>query len=151
MKLLLDTNALIDLVANRIPYAADVRKLCIAATFDDVQLWAAVQSYADAFYVLRKSAPERKVKDALLATLEFIRPCSTYAADLRPALESNWPDVEDYLVAHASKHVSAAFLVTRDADMARRSPIKALTAREFLEYLESEKGLVYDEVPLPDE
>lgn len=50
MKLFLDTNALIDLVARREPYVSDVGKLCIAAYFGDVQLWASTQSYADAYY-----------------------------------------------------------------------------------------------------
>lgn len=56
MKLFLDTNALIDLVARREPYVSDVGKLCIAAYFGDVQLWASTQSYADAYYVLRRAA-----------------------------------------------------------------------------------------------
>lgn len=33
MKILLDTNALIDLVAVRRPYVNDIKKLCIAAVF----------------------------------------------------------------------------------------------------------------------
>lgn len=65
MKLFLDTNALIDLVARREPYVSDVGKLCIAAYFGDVQLWASTQSYADAYYVLRRAASESEVKKAL--------------------------------------------------------------------------------------
>ena len=65
MKILLDTNALIDLVAVRGPYVNDIKKLCLAAVFGDLQIWASTQSYADAYYVLRKHAPAEEVKHAL--------------------------------------------------------------------------------------
>ena len=63
--------------------------------FGDLQIWASTQSYADAYYVLRKHAPAEEVKHALLATLDIFMVCGTYAADLRGALESDWSDIED--------------------------------------------------------
>lgn len=149
MKLLLDTNILIDLVAPRPPYDEAVRKLVVASVFGDVQLWASTQSYADAYYVLRKSAPEKAVKQALLSTLEFLSPCGTYAADLAGALESDWSDLEDYLVAHSAKHIRADYLITRDREMAVRSPIGSMDADSFLAFMEKEHGLVYEDVVLP--
>lgn len=148
MKILLDTNALIDLVAVRRPYVNDIKKLCIAAVFGDLQIWASTQSYADAYYVLRKHAPAEEVKHALLATLDIFMVCGTYAADLRGALESDWSDIEDYLIAHASKHIPAKYLITRDKELVEKSPIKALSAQEFLNVLEHEYGLTYDESSL---
>ncbi|MCI9129600.1 MAG: PIN domain-containing protein [Eggerthellaceae bacterium] len=147
MKLLLDTNILIDLIACREPFAADARKICAASFFKDVQAWVTAQSYADAFYVLSKGSSEAIAKRLLLKSLTFFLPCSTFASDLKPALESDWPDVEDYLIAHASKHVNADVMITRDADMMQRCPIQAMTAHQFLEMLEEEQGLVYEDVP----
>lgn len=146
MKLLLDTNALIDFIAPREPHASDIRRLCVASSFGDVQLWVSTQSFADAYYVLRKSASERAVKQALLSSLAFFVPCGTYAADLKGALESDWADVEDYLIAHSAKHVDAQFVITRDAAMAPLCPIPAMTAAEFLSYLEAKDGLAYDDI-----
>lgn len=149
MKLLLDTNVLIDLLEPRYPYASDVRKLCIAAEFGDVQLWSCVQSFADAYYVLtRRGATEDAVKRALLALLDVIEPCNTYASALKPALLSEWHDVEDYLIAYSSKSVAADFLITRDAEMAALSPVAALTADGFLRMMEEDHGLVYDETDI---
>lgn len=147
MKLLLDTNALIDFIADRKPYASDIRKLCIASSFGDVQLWMSTQSFADAFYVLRKNAPMKNVKQALLNSLQFFIPCGTYASDLQPALESEWPDIEDYLIAHSTRHINAQFIITRDVEMMSRCPTPAMTAASFLDYLEQDHGLVYDDVP----
>lgn len=148
MKIMLDTNVLIDLVAARAPYCSDVRKLCIAAAFDDVQIWVSTQSYADAYCVLCKSASSEEVKRALLATLDMFLVCGTHAADLRPALESCWDDIEDCMIAHSSKRVPVEYFITRDKDLARRSPVPAMTARELLSLLESEYGLEYDDIQI---
>lgn len=148
MKLLLDTNVLIDLTAKREPYVHDIRKLCIAKVFGDVQLWVSTQSYADAYYVLRKSASEADVKRALLSTLELLTPCGTYAPDIEAALKSDWHDIEDHLIAHASKHINADAMITRDAEMIEKCPVKAVTPAEALAYLEEREGLVYEEIGL---
>lgn len=74
--------------------------------------------------------------------------CGTYAADLRGALKSDWSDIEDYLIAHASKHIPAKYLITRDKELVGKSPIKAMSAQEFLDVLEHEYGLTYDESSL---
>ena len=84
----------------------------------------------------------------MLASLEFFLPCGTYAADLKPALESDWPDLEDYLVAYSSRHIQADYLITRDTELIDRSPVPALYASEFLAYWEETQRLVYDEVDL---
>lgn len=150
MKLLLDTNVLIDLVANRAPYAAAAQKLCIAAVFNDVQLWASVQSYTDAYYILRKSASEQEVKEALLEMLELIKPCSVYASDLAPALSSTWPDIEDHLVANSTKHVDANCFVTRDTYIIGQSPILALDTASAIEMLDKECNTTYETLDIED-
>ncbi len=146
MKLLLDTNILVDLIACREPHTKAAQQLCIASVFGDVQLWVSTQSFADAFYILRKKASDAEVKQALLASLEFLIPCGTYAADLEPALRSDWPDVEDFLIVASSKHIKADCFITRDAELAQRSPLEALDAESFLQKLKAEKGLTYDDI-----
>lgn len=149
MKILLDTNALIDLVAAREPYVNDIKKLCIAAVFGDLQIWVNIQSYADAYYVLRKHASAKEVKGALAATLDIFIPCCTYVNDLREALDSDWADLEDFLIAYSAKHIPAKYLITRDMGMIEKCPIKAMTAQDLLGLLEGEYGLVYDECEIP--
>lgn len=81
-----------------------------------------------------------------MATLELFNPCGIYAADLKPALESEWHDIEDYLIAHATEHMGAEYLITRDVEVAQRSPVRALFASGMLHVLECDYGLVFDEV-----
>lgn len=148
MKLLLDTNILVDLVACREPFVQAARTLCIASAFGDVQLWTSTQSFADAFYILRKGATKTEVKQALLATLEFLIPCGTYAEDLKNAFESNELDVEDYLIMASAKRIKADYFITRDADLAKKSSTKAIRPEDAVQLL-ADKGLTYDTISLP--
>lgn len=144
MKLLLDTNILIDLVTKRAPFGADARKLSVAALFKDVQIWVTTQSYTDAQFILGRTYDKNEVRQALLETLELLIPCSVNASDLKPALESEWEEAEDYLIAHTAKRIKADFFITRDTEISAKSPVPALTAGEFLDHLEREHGLVYE-------
>ncbi len=106
------------------------------------------RSFADAQDVLHQAASEEGVKGALLASLELFAPCGTYAVDLRLALESGWREVGDCLVARSPKRMGAAFLITRDTAMMQKSPLSALTAGEFLDHMEAEHGLTYEDIYL---
>ena len=145
MKLLLDTNVMIDQIAGREPFCHDVEQLCIASYFGDVELWVPVQSFLDGLYALRKHAPERQLRDTFLASLEFFRPCGSRAEDLRPALESDWSDVEDYLIGKAACNIAADYLVTRDASGFNRSRIPTITAAQAVEML-AQEGFEYGDV-----
>lgn len=147
MKLLLDTNTLIDHLAQREPFAKDMRTLYIASFFGDVELWASVQSYLDALYSLRKHADQRELRDAALGTLEFIHPCGTRAADLEPALQSDWQDVEDFVIAQSASNVSADYLVTRDIDGFGKAAVPVATPAQIVAKLE-DQGLHYDSLPI---
>ena len=49
MKLLLDTNILLDCMMDRQPFAADARKLLILGALGEVDLWMAPSQISDAF------------------------------------------------------------------------------------------------------
>lgn len=52
MKLLLDTNILLDCMMDRQPFAADARKLLILGALGEVDLWMSPSQFTDAFYLL---------------------------------------------------------------------------------------------------
>ena len=51
MKLLIDTNVLLDVFLCREQFVADAKKLFIMKQFRDAELWIAAQSYTDLYYV----------------------------------------------------------------------------------------------------
>ena len=147
MKLLADTNILIDRLVGRGPFSADVERLCIACYFGDISLWATVQSYLDALYVLRRHAAQAELRRACIACLDFFRPCGTRGADLLPALQSEWPDIEDFIIAKSAENLAADYLLMRGATGFAESKTPCITCAEALVLLK-EQGIDYDDLEL---
>lgn len=68
------------------------------------------------------------------------------AADLLDGLSSDWPDLEDFLVARCAQRVKADFVVTRDLKGFEKSEVTAITPTEFVEITQEELGISYEEV-----
>ena len=145
MRLLLDTNALIDYLASREPYCRPMETLCIASYMGDVELWVNVQSFLDALYALRKFASQHELRQVMLASLEFFHPCGCRAVDLSAALRSDWPDVEDFMIATSARNIAADYVLTRDIKGFVHSKVKAIQPEDAVALLEDD-GLSYGRV-----
>lgn len=150
MKLLLDTNVLLDCLAERKPFFNDVFQIRIAALFGDVELWASIQSFTDIEYILRGSAPMSEIRSTIKESLDLLSICSPAPSDLKTGLESDWPDLEDFLISKAAERIKADFIITRDAKGFVNSSVKALSPSEFLNLLSDQYGVTYEEVDLSD-
>ena len=146
MKLLLDTNVLIDYLARRKPFFSDALLLREAALFGDVELWCSLQSFTDAEYILRGALPIETLRSALEACLHFMHAIAPSPDDLQPGLNSDWPDLEDYLIASCAKRLKADYLITRDVQCFYSSSIPALAPAAFITLLAEDYGISYDEV-----
>lgn len=156
MRLLVDTNILLDLYKSRAPYAADFKHLLLAKFFGDVELWASSKSFFDACYVcerdIRKNAhqfgeTERSaLTAAILKSTQFFNICSIERSDVEMAFASGWEDVEDALIYSAAQKIKADYIVTRNPKDFTKSRIPILDAREFMEVMERDHNLVYEEV-----
>lgn len=64
MRVLLDTNVLIDLYTQRPPEGDIAQKLLVMKEFGDVELWVSAKSFTDVFYVLHKTYSSDYVQSA---------------------------------------------------------------------------------------
>lgn len=152
MKLFCDTNILIDYLSRRQPYFEDVLKLRIAALCGDVELWMCPQSFTDAEYILRSALPLPTLREKMRACLSFIHIAVPSADSLAQGLASDWPDLEDYLIAHCAREQGAHYLITRDTKGFQSAELPAwvpvFTPHEFLEFTDKEFGITYEEIEL---
>ena len=144
MKILLDTNVLIDYFARREPYYQDVFRLRIMYEFGDVELWASIQSFSDISYILRNETDAEKLQDAFLASMGFLRVCSLDQGDLESACRDKWVDFEDRLIEQCSRRLKAEFILTRDTDGFTRSATTVLDPSDFFAMISEQYGLTYD-------
>ena len=72
MRVLVDTNVLIDFLAQRAPFFDEARKLLVFAAMGDYELWASASQISDIFYVLSEGGKASKT-DAAKAALISLR------------------------------------------------------------------------------
>jgi len=146
MRLLLDTNILIDYFGERREYFIDAVKLRIAANFGDVELWGTANSFTDVFYVLRKDHASKTVQELFLANKELVKICSVTSDDIYDSADEKWLDFEDCLIHTCAKKIKADYIVTRDIDGFLQSTIPSVSPLGFFTDLEEKRGISYAEV-----
>ena len=103
MKLLIDTNVLLDVFLCREQFVADAKKLFIMKQFRDAELWIAAQSYTDLYYVGAKAHGSARMQEILKEVFPLLNVCSIDGADISNALSEQWEDFEDCLIWRAAK------------------------------------------------
>ena len=146
MKLLIDTNVLLDVFLCREQFVADAKKLFIMKQFRDAELWIAAQSYTDLYYVGAKAHGSDRMQKILKEVFPLLNVCSIDGADMSYALDEQWQAFEDCLIWRAAKKIKADYIVTRNVADFTRSDIPVLTPGEFFSTMEAEQNFVYEEV-----
>ncbi len=148
MRILLDTNAIIDLFARRAPQGEVAQKLLIMEQFGDVELWASAKSFTDIFYVLSREFDAEHIYAAFDESFKYLNLCSVDGSDVKRASDQRWGGFEDCLVEQCAQKVKADYILTRDKTGFVNSTITAIDPAEFFAQVERELGLSYAEIGL---
>jgi len=138
MKVLIDTNVIIDVLNGRRPYfeaSAAFLKLCGTQV---IGLLAASQT-TDIFYLLRREGKTAAEAKAVVKKLtDNIKVVDVTAADVKSALNSDMADYEDALLAYNGKRQKVNYIVTRNEKDFIKSPVPIVTPQAFVEQFFSE-------------
>lgn len=129
MRIMLDTNIVIDILEKREPFFANSYLVLLNALENGVLCMMPVSAATDIAYILRTSGD---VKDKLLKLSYMISLTDVTADDFNEAVKSDMPDFEDALLAACAKRNKADCLVTRNAKDFAKSPVRAITPKQFL-------------------
>lgn len=149
MRLLVDTNIIIDHMEDRVPFSRSAEKLIVLGYLREFDLVMSASQVTDAFYLLTggRASLADEVKQKLKKLRAAVRVCSLGEADIDAALDSTWHDFEDACVYQCALKVKADAIVTRNQKDFEKSSIKVFDCDELFAYLKDEKGLVYDFIP----
>ena len=133
MKVLIDTNVILDVVAKREPhfeFSASFLKLCGMQITGCI----AASQTTDIFYLLRRAGKDvRSAKDIVKKLTDNVKVLSITATDVQNALAAAMPDYEDSLLACCAKRQNADYIITRNEKDFNLSPVSALSPQTFLE------------------
>ena len=130
--LFLDTNIILDLLANRMPFYTEAAKLFSLADKKKINLSISALCLADANYILSKQNPEMEVRKILrkFKVLVNVLPLDDKISDL--ALNSDFRDFEDAIQYFTAIENDQDLIITRNQPSFKESKIPVMTAGEFI-------------------
>ncbi len=132
MKVLIDTNVVLDWIMVREPNAKLAKSIMEQCLFGNIQGYLTSHTITDIFYILRKdfSVEKRKQLLKLLCQELQIIPenCETI---LRTLHHKEWNDIEDGLQMQCAKEADLDYIITQNLKDFSTSEINAVNEESF--------------------
>lgn len=137
LRAVVDTNVIIDALADRKPWAEAARELLRLASLGRARLYLSGSTVTDLYYLLDKWAfhDRRRTLAAIQVLLESLGVVSVGFAECSLAANGDMPDFEDAVLAYAAKAAHIDCIVTRDLADYERSPVPPILPDDYLEMI----------------
>lgn len=148
-RLLLDTNIVIDYLAEREPFYQDTRLLMIAGYVGEFELWISSPQVTDLVYILSDGGKQSllpQTLEQLKGLRTFVNVYAVSEREIDAMLASSWKDPEDVLLFEVALNAKADALITRNQADFESELIKVMDCTEFFDWMSAEKGIDYREI-----
>jgi toxin-antitoxin system, toxin component, PIN family len=136
MKALIDTNVLIDYIAEREPYFQDAREILLACSNNKIDGCIAAHSISNIFYILRKNMSEEDRRIILKKLCIITSIIGIDKQKLINALDNaSFSDMEDCLQAECAKDFKADYIITRNIKDFDKSSVMPILPADFVKKL----------------
>ena len=133
MKILIDTNIIIDVLANREGFAEHAAQLFRLCEVGRVQGHVYALSIANIVYIMRKELDHSKIEEIIEKIDAIFTIVDMKADDLKKAMALPFDDYEDALQSVCASRIKADYIVTRNLKDFKNSKILAIKPAELLE------------------
>jgi predicted nucleic acid-binding protein len=131
-KVFLDTNIIVDLIADRKPFSKYSIEIFKKAEEKKIKLFTSSHSIATTHYLLKKYVEEKILRDVLYNLLDYVTVIAVDTDVLKKGLRSKHKDFEDSIqILCASTIEKIDCIVTRNTKDFRDSEILVLTPDEL--------------------
>lgn len=134
----LDTNVLIDFLADRKPFSLEAAKLFDYSFKKKITIYVAAVSFNNIYYIIRQFRSHLETIKILNELQEWAEVVDVSKEVIQKSLKSDFKDFEDAIQYHAAKAIGKIeCIVTRDTKDFKTSSLAVLTPREALSMIES--------------
>lgn len=129
MKVLLDCDVLLDVMAGREKFLADSARVFDSCESGEMHGAIAWHTLANAYYLAANRAAALAFFEDLLSFVEVVSGDTELALE---AIHAGFPDFEDSLQSVCAKRFGADFIVTRNVKDFRLSSVQAMSPKDFV-------------------
>ena len=135
-KVFVDTNILVDLIADRRPFSKFAIQLFSKAEERKIKLYTSSHSIATTHYLLKKYIDEKELRDVLHSILDYLNIVAIDLDVIKKGLKSKHKDFEDALqIISAYSIEKLDCIVTRNTKDFKGSEVSVLTPDELIKHL----------------
>lgn len=139
MKILVDTNIIIDALTGREPFKDTAEEIFLLAANRIADLYITASSATDIYYLVRKHFHNTEQAKTIMSKMfELFYILSVTGEDCIEALSSGMKDYEDAVVSCCAYRTQMKYIVTRNMKDYEQSPISAILSDEFIRLLAEE-------------
>jgi len=133
MKVILDTNILIDIIEKREPYFSASYQVFMKSATKEIDAIIGASSVTDIYYITLKNCKDaKKALNYIIDLLKVVIAVDTKAVDLENAIKLDFSDFEDAVVTVTAMRENAVYIITRNTDDYIKAPIPAISPVDFL-------------------
>lgn len=141
MKLLIDTNVVLDLLLNREPFCNEAAKVLNLSDRAEVKEYISASAITDIYYIAYRQLRDKTIVRNMIKTLlSIVSIACVTEQEIAEALELEWSDFEDsvqYAVAYLNEMDG---IVTRNAADYKRAELSVWSPEQIVMKLELERG-----------
>ena len=133
MRVLIDTNVILDILQKREPFFTDSYRALRRALENDAECLIFASAATDIFYVLRKSlGSAQQAKEHIDQLARVVSFADVQGMDIHTALMRAMPDFEDAVVDAVAERSGASYILTRNIKDFTGSVVPAILPADFL-------------------
>jgi predicted nucleic acid-binding protein len=140
MKLLLDTNVLLDVLAARRPFYDAAARIWSLAEHEEVEAFVSAISFNNVYYIVRKAGGKAKADEALRTLRDLFTPVPLDARMINQSMDAPIDDFEGAVQFHSAARQKCDYLITRDPDGFPGTGVPVLAPHEFLAVWDLRRG-----------
>ena len=137
MRVLIDTNVIIDVLQNREPWCAAGKEIFLTIANKQITGCITAKQIADIHYFSRKQFKEQenidaKCRDIVTKIMSLFELLDTLGTDCQDAIAYENNDYEDAIMISTALRSGVDAIITRDKSHYKSAPLPIYTAEEFV-------------------
>ena len=141
MKLLIDTNVVLDVLLQREPFCRTAAEVLNLTQRDDVREYVSASAITDIYYIANKQMNDREsVRDLLKRLLMVVSVAAVSEREIQNALNLAWGDFEDSVQYSVALMNEIDGIVTRNSNDYQEANMRIWLPEQVLELFANEES-----------
>lgn len=133
MKILIDTNVILDVLYNRKDFAEDSLKVFKYCETNQITGYISALSIPNIVCIMRKELDSERIKEILTVLTSIFTVVDLRQTDLIKAADLEFSDYEDAVQSVCASRIKVNYIVTRNIKDFKNSTVPAIKPSELLE------------------